>query len=126
MAAIRGNTPKKRSKSSMAEELMSLVSEEEYINNVQRLEEDDYLTKSEIASMKKMLSGKLWIDSRKFSNRQNQCISTGMYELFGQCASKSAVDMHVEMSQYFLEPDRKALRDILCISMKDNKLTFSN
>ena len=35
MAAIRGNTPKRRSKQSMAEELMSLVSEEEYVELVQ-------------------------------------------------------------------------------------------
>ena len=48
-----------------------------------------------------------------------------MYELFGQCISKSAIDIHVEMSQYFLEPDRKNIRDILRKSMKNNKLTFS-
>ena len=126
MVAIRGNTPKRRPKQSMAEELMSLVSEEEYVNMVQRLEEDDYLTNTEIASMRKMLSGKLWIDTRRFSNRQNQCISTGMYELFGQCVSKSAIDVHAELSQYFLEPDRKNIRDILRKSMKNNKLTFSD
>ena len=99
------NTPKRRSKLSMAEELMTLMNEDEYVDIVQRLEEDDYLTKTEIASMRKMLSGKLWIDTRRFSNRQNQCISTGMYELFGQCVSKSAINVHAEMSQYFLEPD---------------------
>ena len=105
---------------------MSLMNEEEYVDTVQCLAEDDYLTKTKIASMWKMLYGKLWIDSRRFNNRQNQCISTGMYELFGQCVSKSAIDVHAEMSQYFLEPDRKNLCDTLRKSMKDNKLTFSD
>ena len=109
MAAIRGNTPKRGKKQSIAEELMSLVNLEEYSNPVLGLMEDEYLTKMEIASMRKMISGKLWIDTRRFSNRQNQCIPTGMYELFGQQVSKSAIDVHAEMSQYFLEPERKAL-----------------
>ena len=125
MAAIRGNTPKRVKKQSMAEELMSLVNLEEYSNPVLGLTEDEYLTKTEIASMRKMISGKLWIDTRRFSNRQNQCIPTGMYELFGHQISKSAIDVHAEMSQYFLEPERKALRDVLRKSMKENKLTFS-
>ena len=60
MVAIRSNTPKRRNKQTMVEELMSLVNEEEYVDTVQRLSEDDYLTKTEIASMRKMLSGKLW------------------------------------------------------------------
>ena len=109
----------------MAEELMSLVNVEEYSDPVLGLHEDEYLTKAEVASMRKMISGKLWIDTRRFSNRQNQCIPTGMYELFGQQVTKSAIDVHAEMSQYFLEPERKALRDVLRKSMKGNKLTFS-
>ena len=63
MAASRGNTPKQAKKQSMAEELMSLVNIEEYSDPVLGLHEDEYLTKAEVASMRKMISGKLWIHS---------------------------------------------------------------
>ena len=125
MAAIRGNTPKRR-KLSMAEELMTLVNEEEYSDSVQAMTDDEYITKTEMTSIKKMICGKLWVDSRKFSNRQNQCIATGMYKLFGSAVSKSANDVHAELCQYFLEPDSKPLRDILRESMKNSKISYSN
>ena len=124
MAAIRGNTPKQRKKS-MAEELMALVTDEEYVEVVEGLTEDEYITKTEVASIRKMISGKLWIDTRKFTNWQNQCIPTGMYELFGSCVSKSAVDVHAEVVQYFLDPDWKNLRDLLRHSTKNNKVSYS-
>ena len=125
MAAIRGNTPKRR-KMSMAEELMTLVNDEEYTDCVLGLTDDEYITKTEIASIKKMISGKLWVDSRKFTNRQNQCISTGMYELFGSSVSKSATDVHAEGCQYFLDLDREEIRDVLRDSMKKTKQSYSN
>ena len=96
MATNRGNTPKRR-RNTIAEELMALVSDEEYVEEVEGLTEDKYLTKTEVASIRKMISGKLWIDGRKFTNRQNQCIPTGMYELFRNCVSKSAVVVHTEV-----------------------------
>ena len=125
MAAIRGNTPKRR-KLSMAEELMMLVNEEEYSDSVQAMTDDEYITKTEVTSIKKMICGKLWVDTRKFTNWQNQCIATGMYELFGSAVSKSANDVHAELCQFFLDPDRKHLRDILCQSMQNCKISFTN
>ena len=110
----------------MAEELMTLVNEEEYLDIVQAMTDDEYITKTEVASIKKMISGKLWVDTRKFTNRQNQCIATGMYELFCSAVSKSARDVHVELCQFFLDPDRKHVRDVLRNSMKNSKLSFSN
>ena len=125
MAVIRGNTPKRR-KLSMAEELLTLVNEEEYAENVEGVVDDEYITKTEVTSIKKMISGKLWIDTRKFTNRQNQVLATGMYELFGSAVSKSSKDVHEELCQFFLDPDRKHIRDILRDSMKNSKLLFSS
>ena len=51
MAAIRGNTPKKKKKS-IAEELMLLVTDEEYVELVEGLTEDEYITKTEVTSDK--------------------------------------------------------------------------
>ena len=124
MAASRGNTPKRR-KISMAEELMELVTEEEYVDSVPGLTDDEYITKTEMTSIRKMISGKLWIDTRKFTNRKNQCISTGMYELFGSSMSKSASTIHAELCEYLLDPDRKDLRTILRDSMRAIKQPYS-
>ena len=104
---------------------MLLVTDEEYVESVEGLTEDEYITKTEVNSVRKMISGKLWIDTRKFTNRQNKCIPTGMYEVFGNSISKSAVDVHAEVVQYFLEPDQKNLRDILRQSTKNNKVSYS-
>ena len=124
MASNRGNTPK-RKKNSMAEELMALVSDEEYVERVVCLTEDEYLTKTEVASLRKMISGKLWIDGRKFMNRKNQCVPTGMYEVFGSYVSKSAITVHTELVTYFLEPDQKPIRDVLRQSAKINQFSYS-
>ena len=51
---------------SMAAELMLLIDEEEYIHLIPPFANDDYLNKNEVASLKKMTSGKLWVDNRKF------------------------------------------------------------
>ena len=124
MAAICGNTPKRR-RISMAEELMALVNEEEYVDSVLGLTDDEYITKTEVTSIRKMISRKLWIDSRKFTNRKNQCIPTGMYELFGSSMSKSASTIHTELCEYFLDPERKELRTMLRDSMKAIKHPYS-
>ena len=105
---------------------MSLVTEEEYTDSVLGLTDDEYITKTEVASIRKMISGKLWVDTRKFTNRKNQCISTGMYELFGSAMSKSASAIHAEVCEYFLDPDRKELRAILRDSMKSIKRSYSS
>ena len=110
----------------MAEELLTLVTEEEYTDSVQAVADDEYITKTEMTSIKKMICDILWVDSRKFSNRQNQCIATGMYELFGSAVSKSANDVHEELCQFFLEPDSKPVRDIVRQSMKNNKIPYSS
>ena len=109
----------------MAEELMALVSDEEYVEHVVCLTEDEYLTKTKVASLRKMISGKLWIDGRKFTNRRNQCVPTGMYELFGSYVSKSAITVHTELVTYFLEPEQKKIRDVLRQSAKINKFSYS-
>ena len=124
MVSNRGNTPKHK-KNSIAEELMALVSDEEYVEHIVCLTEDEYLTKTEVASLRKMISGKLWIDGRKFTNRQNQCIPMGMYKLLGSCVSKSAIAVHTELVTYFLEPEQKNLRDVLRQSAKNNKFPYS-
>ena len=111
---------------SMAEELMTLVTEEEYAESVTGLTDDEYITKTEVTSIRKMISGKLWVDSRKFMNRKNQCIPTGMYELFGSSMSKSASTIHAEVCEYFLDPDRKELRAMLRDSMKTIKRSYSS
>ena len=46
-------------KTSMAEELLNLVSEEEYLDVVPTFEGTDYLNRLELAAFKKMISGKL-------------------------------------------------------------------
>ena len=125
MAANRGNTPKRR-KISMAEELMSMVTEEEYADIIAGLTDDEYITKTEMTSIRKMISGKLWVDTRKFTNRRNQCIPTGMYELFGNSLSKSASTIHAELCEYFLDPDNKDIRTILRDSMKALKRPYSS
>ena len=123
MVAIRGNTPK-RKKKSIAEELMLLVTNEEYVELVEGLTEDEYITKTEVTSVRKNDIRQV-VDTRKFTNRQNKCIPTGMYEVFGNSISKSAINVHAEVIQYFLDPDQKNLRDILRKSTKNNKVSYS-
>ena len=56
MAARQGNTSQSR-KTSMAEELLTLVSNEEYINTIPMFGGTDYVNSTELASLKKMISG---------------------------------------------------------------------
>ena len=97
MAARRGNN-------SIAVDLLNLIEDEEYVELIPVLQEDDYLNKNEVASIKKMVSGKLWIDNRKFITRQNSLIPSGMFEVFGECMLKSALDVCHEMCDWNVRP----------------------
>ena len=110
MAARRPNT-------SIAADLLNLIDEEEYLELIPSLSEDDYMNKNELASIKKMVSGKMWVDNRKFITRQNSLIPSGMFELFGESVNKSAMDVRNETSDWLLDPEniecRRILRDIV-------------
>ena len=72
-----------------------------------------------------MISGKLWVDCRKFLNRQNQSVVTGMLTLFGQTVGKTAIDVKAEICDQLLETENKKLRDTLRNSMQSTKYTYS-
>ena len=59
-------------KNSMASELLDMISVEEYISSIPAFPSTDYLNKNELGSLKKMISGKLWTDTRKFMSRQKR------------------------------------------------------
>ena len=110
---------------SLAAELMQLIDEEEYIQLIPRFENDDYLNKNEVSSLKKMTSGKLWVDNRKFVTRQNNPITSGLFELIGNSVSKSASDTKAESCDFLLDPDNKDVRQILKCSLKTGDFTYS-
>ena len=110
----------------MAEELLSLVSNEEYLDVVPRFGGTDYLNRAELSALKKMISGKLWIDNRKFLNRQNQSIPSGMLSMFGQTVGKSAIDVKSDICDQLIESDNKSLHEILRNSMKTTKQSYSS
>ena len=97
---------------SLAAELMLLIDEEEYIQLIPPFENDDYLNKNEVSSLKKMTSGKLWVDNRKFITRQNNPITSGLFELIGNSVSKSASDTKAESCDFLLDPDNKDVRQL--------------
>ena len=101
MAARLGNTANSRNQS-MTEELFDLVRSEEYIEEIVMFEGTEYVNKLELSSLKKMISGKLWIDCRKFVSRQNNSITSGLFNLFSQTMGKSAVDVRNEASDFLL------------------------
>ena len=57
---------------SLAAELMLLIDEEEYIQTIPPFEDDDYLNKNKVASLKKMTFGKLWVvcDTTEYLHNQ--------------------------------------------------------
>ena len=109
----------------MAEELMELVNNEEYVDLVQMFGGTDYLNKTEVTALKKMVSGKLWLDYRKFINRQNQSITSGMFSLFGLTVGKSATVVHAEVCDHFLSPDNNSLREKVRSSFKAAGKSYS-
>ena len=72
-----------------------------------------YLNKTDVGAIKKMVSGKLWMDSRKFVSRQNLVVINGMFAMFGLKMGKSASDIRAEACDFFLDPESKALRHLL-------------
>ena len=110
---------------SLASELMLLIDEEEYVQIIPPFEDDDYLNKNEVCSLKKMTSGKLWVDNRKFVTRQNTPITSGMFELIGASISKSASDTKAEACDFLLDPDNKNVRSIIRDSLKGTELPYS-
>ena len=110
---------------SLAAELMLLIDEEEYVQLIPPFENDDYLNKNEVSSLKKMTSGKLWVDNRKFVTRQNNPITSGLFELIGSSVSKSASGTKAESCDFLLDPDNKDVRLILKESLKMCDLPYS-
>ena len=109
----------------MAEELVELVNNEEYLDLVPMFGGTDYLNKTKVTGLKKMVSGKLWLDNRKFINSQNQSITSGMFSLFGLTVGKSASDVCAEVCDHFLSPDNKSLREKIHNSFKAAGRSFS-
>ena len=110
---------------SLACELMQLIDEEEYVQIIPSFKDDDYLNKNEVCSLKKMTSGKLWVDNRKFVTRQNTPITSGMFELIGASINRSASDTKVEACDFLLDPDNKDVRSIIRDSLTGRELPYS-
>ena len=115
----------RRANNSIAADLLNLIKDEEYVELINPLGEDDYLNKNEVASIKKMVSGKLWVDNRKFVTRQNSLIPSGLFELLGESVVKSALDVRNEVCDWMLDPEHKAVRSILRKSLKVSKMSYS-
>ena len=111
---------------SMAEELMNLITVEEYVKVVTAFPSTNYINKLELASLKKMIAGKLWVDSRKFVSRQNSVVINGLFALFGATLGKSASEIRAESCDHLLDPDNKSLRDMLRVSITQSGRSYSN
>ena len=116
--AVRGTN------NSLASELMQLIDEEEYIQTIPPFDNNDYLNKNEVSSLKKMTSGKLWVDNRKFVTRQNTPITSGLFEMIGASVSKSASDTKAEVFDFLLDPDNKNVRSTVKESLKGMELPY--
>ena len=77
----------------MAEELLNVISEEEYTTDVQGFSSTSYLNRTDVGSIKKMVSGKLWMDLCKFVSQQNVVVINGMFAMFGLKMGKTASDI---------------------------------
>ena len=109
----------------MASELMEMISIEEYVSSIQAFPSTDYLNKTELSSLKKMIAGKLWMDSRKFVSRQNAIVVNGLYALFGTTLGKSACDVRAEACDLLLDPDSKNIRSVLRDSIGKTSKSYS-
>ena len=125
MATMSGNR-ENTERISMAEELLNLITVEEYVKVVTAFPSTNYINKLELASLKKMIAGKLWVDSRKFISRQNAVVVNGLFALFGATLGKSASEIRAEACDYFLDPDSKNLRDMLKVSVTQGGRSYSN
>ena len=124
MAAMSGNKVN-REKTSMAAELLSIIRIEEYVTDIENFSSTAYLNKIELSSVKKMISGKLWLDSRKFVSRQNNVIVNGLYALFGLTVGKSASEVRAEACDFLLDADNAELRKQLRRSVNNSGRTYS-
>ena len=124
MAAMSGNS-KNREKTSMAAELLSIINIEEYVTDIEKFPSTDYLNKLELSSIRKMVSGKLWLDSRKFVSRQNNMIVNGLFALFGLTLGKSASNIRAEACDFLLDADHAELRKLLRRSVNGSGRTYS-
>ena len=124
MAAKSGNKSVP-DKLSMAAELLNVIGEEEYVTDIPGFPSTGYLNKTDLSSIKKMVSGKLWLDSRKFISRQNTVIVNGMFALFGLKMGKTASDLHAEACDHFLDPENQSLRQTLCDSINRGGKSYS-
>ena len=124
MAARLGNNANPANLS-MAEELLEMVQSEEYSENILVFDGTDYINKSELAALKKMMSGKLWIDNRKFVSRQNQSMTSGIFNLFGQTVGKSASDVRIEACNFLLNVENKEVQEKFRQSFKIAKKSYS-
>ena len=109
----------------MAEELLEMINLEEYVSSVTAFPSTEYLNKTDIASLKKMIAGKMWIDSRKFVSRQSTIVINGLYALFGTTLGKSACGVRAEACDVFLDPDSKDLRSVLRDSIGKTNKSYS-
>ena len=125
MAAPSGNK-QQRNKMSIAEELMVMIHDEEYPNVIQGFNGVEYLNKNELTSLRKMVSGKIWLDGRKFASRQNTTIVNGMFNLFGITLGKNVEQVRAEVCDYLLNPDNKDLRSVIRESLKTNSKSYSD
>ena len=124
MAAVSGNYAL-NDKNSMASELLDMISVEEYISSIPAFPSTDYLNKNELGSLKKMISGKLWTDTRKFVSRQNAIVVNGLYALFGVTLGISAVNIRTDACDLLLDPDSKDIRCILRDSIGKTTKSYS-
>ena len=115
----------KCNKTSMAAELLSIISIEEYTTDITKFSSTNYLNKLELASIKKMVSGKLWLDSRRFVSRQNSAIVNGLFALFGFTLGKSAANIRAEACDFLLDADNVELRKLLRRSVNGSGRTYS-
>ena len=112
MVAMSGNSIN-RGKTSMAAELLSIINVEEYVTDIEKFPSTNYLNKLKVASIKKMVSGKLWLDSRKFVSRQNNIIVNGLFALFRLTLGKSASTIRAKACDFLLDTDHVELHKIL-------------
>ena len=125
MATMSGNSENKK-RISMAEELMNIITCEEYVKLVPAFSSTAYLNKLEVSSMKKMILGKLWIDSQKFVNRQQTVVVNGLFALFGVTLGRSASEIRADACEFFLDPDSNTLRDMMRVSVTQGGRSYSN
>ena len=102
-----------------------MISTEEYVSSIQAFPSTDYLNKTELSSLKKMIAGKLWTDSRKFVSRQNAIVVNGLYALFGTTLGRSASDVRADACDLLLDPDSKNIRSVLKDSIGKTPKSYS-